>query len=210
MRAITKGPEPASLTEHRAQRHSDYANYQGKDDLRQALVREQRGLCCYCMGPIRNDAGSMKIEHWKSQAYFPSEQLIYRNLLGGCLGGEGQPVARQWCDTKKGDLELKWNPAEPTHPIEARIQYAPDGAICSDDPEFDDQLNRVLNLNIQLLKNSRRGVLDGLLEWWHKKKPVPKEQIARKIERQIGGHGQLQPYCQVAVWWLQHRLAGMA
>lgn len=26
----------------------------------------------------------------------------------------------------------------------------------------------------------------------------------------VGGNGQLQPYCQVAVWWLEQRLAKMA
>ena len=53
MRAITKGPEPVSLTAHRQTPHCDYDNYAAKDDLRNALVSEQRGLCCYCMGRIR-------------------------------------------------------------------------------------------------------------------------------------------------------------
>ena len=44
MRAITKGPEPASLTAHRQTPHGDYSNYEAKDDLRYALVTEQRGL----------------------------------------------------------------------------------------------------------------------------------------------------------------------
>ena len=47
MRAITKGPEPVSLTVHRQTPHGDYGNYEAKDDLRYALVTEQRGLCCY-------------------------------------------------------------------------------------------------------------------------------------------------------------------
>ena len=64
MKAITKGPEPPSLTTHRLTRHGDYDNYPDKDTLRHSLSAEQRGLCCYCMGRIRPDANSMKIEHW--------------------------------------------------------------------------------------------------------------------------------------------------
>ena len=60
MRAITKDPEPMSLTVHRQTPHCDYDNYAAKDDLRNALVSEQRGLCCYCMGRIHNEPTTMK------------------------------------------------------------------------------------------------------------------------------------------------------
>jgi hypothetical protein len=62
VRAIAKGPEPASLTAHRLTPHCDYDNYAAKDDLRNALVTEQRGLCCYCMSRIHNGPETMKIE----------------------------------------------------------------------------------------------------------------------------------------------------
>src|SRR5207248_3200992 len=110
VKAITKGPEPPSLTQHRAQAHSDYDNYQDKDALRATLRGEQRGLCCYCMGRIHVEAGKMKIEHWRSKANYPAEQLDYLNLLAACKGGEGQPKHLQYCDTRKKNLELQWNP----------------------------------------------------------------------------------------------------
>ena len=55
MRMITKAAEPRRLAQHRAQAHSDYGNYPtaDKDDLRAALVAEQKRLCCYCTGRIR-------------------------------------------------------------------------------------------------------------------------------------------------------------
>ncbi|MCC7074546.1 MAG: TIGR02646 family protein, partial [Deltaproteobacteria bacterium] len=65
MRAITKGQEPRSLVEHRANAHCDYANYADKDGLRAALVRDQRGLCCYCMTRVEATGTGMKIEHWR-------------------------------------------------------------------------------------------------------------------------------------------------
>ena len=131
MRAITKGREPVSLTAHRKTPPCDYANYAAKDDLRRALITEQRGLCCYCMGRIRHEPSSVKVEHWRCQARHPGEQLNYRNLLGACLGGQGQSARLQQCDTRKADKDLQWNPAETAHRIETRVQYNLDGSIRS-------------------------------------------------------------------------------
>ncbi len=214
MRAITKGAEPLTLTAHRKTTHSDYDNYKDKETLRNALVTEQRGICCYCMGRIRSDWGTMKIEHWHCQRHYPAEQLAYRNMLAACRGGEGQPKHLHHCDTRKGDLELKWNPADPGHRIEARIRYERNGRIRSDNPEFDAQLSSVLKLNLIRLMNNRKGVLDAVLEWWEQERArvhgrVPKERFERERRRLAEGEGELQPFCQVAVWWVEQRLARM-
>jgi uncharacterized protein (TIGR02646 family) len=211
MRAITKGPEPPSLTAHRLTPHSDYENYARKDDLRDSLTTEQRALCCYCMGRIRSGPTAMKIEHWQSQTHYPAEQLSYPNLIGACLGGEGQPWHLQHCDTRKGDRDLRWNPANPSHHIERHLRYELDGSITSDDPQFDDQLNQVLNLNLPVLKNNRKGVLTAILDWWKREKarihgPVTRMQFERERERYTTGGGQLTPYSQAVVWWLDQRL----
>jgi len=214
MRAITKVPEPPSLTAHRQTLHCDYDNYADKDALRHALATEQRGICCYCMGRLRNGRTTMKIEHWRCQSGYPGEQLDYRNLLGACLGGDGQPPRLQHCDTRKGDRDLQWNPADPDHRIETRIRYEADGSIRSDDAVFSAQLDDVLNLNLPILKNNRKQLLDGILEWWRREKarlhgPVPRERFARERSRRTDGQGELDPFCQVAVWWLDQRLARM-
>ena len=215
MRAIIKGPEPASLTAHRKKLHSDYDNYAVKNDLRHALVTEQRGLCCYCMGRIRKGPNTMKIEHWMCQAHHPGEQLNYRNLLGACLGGHGQPARLQHCDTRKGNRDLKRNPAEPAHRIETRVRYELDGSIHADDADFDEQLNDVLNLNLPVLRNNRKGKYDAVLQWWESQKKqyqgrVPRERLDRERARYDAKVGKLDPYCHVAVWLLSQKLAGMA
>lgn len=209
MRAITKGAEPTSLTAHRQTMCCNYDNYAGKNDLRHALVTEQRGLCCYCMGRIRNGPATMKIEHWQCQARNQGEQLNYRNLLAACPGGDGQPAHLQHCDTRKGDSDLQWNPANPAHHIETRIRYELDGTISSDDPVFDGHLNNVLNLNLVSIKNNRRGVLTALLDWWKAERPVPRKRIEGEIQKRINGAGDLTPYCQVAIWWLGQKLMRM-
>ena len=213
MRVITKGLEPRSLITHRQTPHSDYDNYADKETLRQLLVTEQRGLCCYCMGRIRRD--SMKVEHWRCQSRFRGEQLDYRNLLGACQGGEEQPRLRQHCDTRKGDSDLRWNPADRSHAIEARIYYEADGGIRSNDADFDAQLDDVLNLNLPVLKTSRRRIRERILDWWKLERrrlrgPVSRVRFEQERERRIGGAGDLEPFCQVAVWWLDQRLKKMA
>lgn len=210
MRGITKGAEPRSLTEHRMTTFSSYENYDDKDSLREALVREQLGICCYCMGRIRADKDSMKIEHWQSQDSHPERQLDYANLLGACSGSEGSPHTQQHCDTRKGNLPLKYNPSAPDHRVDLRVRYDSDGRIISDDPEFDAQLNDVLNLNLALLLYHRRGMLDTVLCWWKREQrrlqsAVPTEQVQRQI-RKLTDLETLKPYSPVAVWWLQQKL----
>lgn len=209
MKTIVKGPEPRSLTIHRQTRPCDYENYMDKDTLRNALVVEQQGLCCYCMGRICPNARAMKIEHWQCQARYPRQRLKYRNLLGACLGGEGQSSEFQHCDTRKGDRDLRWNPADPNRRIEAWIGYDDDGTIWSCDQEFNDQLHTVLNLNLAILKNRRKDVVDSLLFWWReqrRRRPVSRRQIERKLSKFTDGNGELTEYCQVAVWWLQKKI----
>lgn len=206
MRAIAKGDEPACLTAHRALEHSFYQNYQGKDALRAALVAEQRGLCCYCMGRISADRTVMKIEHWQCQANYPHLQLQYDNLLGTCLGGHGAKPEGQTCDNRKGNQDLKWNPSTPAHGIEARIKYRSNGEIRSDDQQFDGQLDTVLNLNIAVLKNSRKGALDAVLEWWRVRQP-DHDQVRTEIDNYDNNMDELVPFRPVAIWFLKRKLA---
>ena len=215
MRTIKKVLELVSLKLHRMTPHSDFDNYTDKDALRQALVNEQHGLCCYCMDRIHPERQSMKIEHWRSRSSYPDSQLDYSNLLGTCLGGEGQPARYQHCDTKKGDRNLKWNPSNREHHVEARVWYKTDGSIRSDDVDFNCQIDDVLNLNFPELMNSRKYKLYAVLDWWKHERartggPVPRELLVRKRDEHATGNGQLSPYCQVAVWWLDQRLARMA
>ncbi len=213
MRTITKGVEPVSLTAHRKMLYSCYDNYEEKDDLRTSLVREQRGLCCYCMGRITVDRRSIKIEHWRCQSRYPSEQLDYSNLLGSCTGGEGHSPRFQHCDTYKGDKDLRWNPGDPSHDIETRLLYTADGSIKSDDDEFNAQLKAVLNLNLALLMTRRKRVLDAILEWWeHEKKQgrLSRRTFTNKRNQWAARSGKLQPYCGVVVWWLDRHLENMS
>lgn len=214
MRAITKGSEPPNLTEYRRSVDAKYEYYQHKEELKKVLVKEQRGICCYCMGAISVDSGGVKIEHWHSQSCYKGEQLIYTNLLAACRGGEGQPQHMQHCDTRKGNRDLKFNPADPLHPIEKLIGYSlVDGSIFSGNEEFNSQLNDVLGLNLPRFKNQRKKIIHAMLEWReiYKRKhgrPVPREILERERRRLTSESlNQLEAYSPVAVWWLDLRLS---
>jgi uncharacterized protein (TIGR02646 family) len=204
MRTIEKNGEPASLTAYRQQPNANYDDYADKDALRQSLVDEQRGLCCYCQSRIRPDWNRMKIEHWQCQANYPARQLDYRNLLGACLGGHGRPEREQHCDTRKGNADLCFCPADPTHPIEQRIKFLGNGEIASEDAAINTALNEVLNLNLDQLVSNRKAVLDAF------KHRLGKGTLnaARKLQNWDGSQpGNLPPYAQVMVFWLEKRIA---
>ena len=206
MRPIAKGNEPACLTEHRATEHSFYQNYQGKEALRAALVAEQHGLCCYCTSRISADRQKMKIEHWRGQRNHPHLQLNYDNLLGACRGGEGERLVNQHCDTRKGRRNLMINPSSLDQDIVDGIRYQSNGEIRSDDGQLDGEIDDILGLNVAVLKNSRKSVLDVVLAWWQNKKPNYAELQAR-IDKFDNDAGELEPFTPVAVWFLKKRLA---
>jgi uncharacterized protein (TIGR02646 family) len=209
MRAITKNNEPASLALHRCQAHADYPNFADKDSLRQSLVAEQRGLCCYCLSRIRPAGGEMKIEHWHCRDNYPAEQLVYGNLLGACLGNEGQSPKHQHCDTLKANQNLSRNPANPAHQVEQFIHFEGDGRITSHDLTFNTELNAVLNLNAKFLKNNRKAVLEAFKAALVKRGNLPRPTLERWLRERNGevDAGELEPFCQILVYWLRKRLA---
>jgi len=215
MREIIKMSEPRRLAQHRKKPPCNYDNYpkEDKDKLRRLLVAEQRGLCCYCMKRIEPHPDSMKIEHWKCRSKYPGEELKYSNLLGSCLGNEGGGKSQQHCDTKKGNNDLQWNPANPSHAIEATLSYGADGRISSNDSSFNAQLNDVLNLNLNAIRNQRKSRIDSTLKWWaaeqRKKGKTTRNAVEREIAKFAPADGHLDPYSPVAVWLLRQKISRM-
>jgi len=208
VRTIIKGKEPNSLAQHRCNSHADYANYNDKDRLRASLVAEQRGLCCYCLSRIPTKLGKMKIEHWHSQEQpqYRDEQLVYSNLLGACMGNEGQPGKQQHCDTKKGDRDLSRNPANPLHRVEDLVRFTGDGKIASDDQAFNAELNNVLNLNVPFIVNNRKATLDV---WVTRERTWTRTALEKELQDWNGesNNAELRAFCQVVVYYIRKRLA---
>lgn len=205
MRTIQKGSEPRSLTQHRKQADASYDNYADKDVLRQALVAEQRGLCCYCQSRIRATSDGMKIEHWQCQSDYPERQLDFSNMHGVCKGNEGQPIKNQHCDTRKGNNDLCFSVCDPAQPIENRIKFLGNGIIMADNANIDQQINDVLNLNQGILVANRKAVLEAFqqrLQRGSRINPV------RELPNWDGSQpGELPEFAQVVVYWLRKKQA---
>ncbi|MGD0830563.1 MAG: hypothetical protein ABR907_06450 [Terracidiphilus sp.] len=150
----------------------------------------------------------MKIAHWHSRDLHAGEDRDYSNLLGACKGNEGKPPKEQHCDTRQGNRDIKFNPANPDHRIDQRVRYLEDGTIESDDEEFNAQIDTVLNLNARFLQQRRREKLQLFLESLGTE--GPKRGESERILADWNGdshNGELEPFCQIVVCWLRRRLA---
>lgn len=222
MRAILKGQEPQKLRKYRCQPGAVYdgplftlKKSLDKDDsvkgkIREQLLIEQGWLCAYCMVQISEQ--DMKVEHWHCQDKYPGEQLDYKNMLGVCKGNEGKSLEQQTCDTRKGNKELKYNPANPSHNIESQIIFLGTGEIQAHDAEFDRQLEDVLNLkkkNNPYLASRRKEVWNEVHDLLSK---VPGNRSRAEIQKLLNlwskpdKDGRLKPYCAVAIYYLRKRL----
>jgi hypothetical protein len=150
----------------------------------------------------------MKIAHWHSQHLHPMEQLDYANLLGACMGNQGERPENQHCDTKQRDQDIKFNPADPNHRVDQRVRYLSDGTVTSDDEEFNDQIESILNLNVQFLKQRRRETMERFLESLGSG-AIKQQRWANLLADWNGDSntGEIDPYCQIVVCWLRKRIA---
>lgn len=213
MMNISKGKEPAALTQYKSQPDPQYDGPQFtsvKDAIRQQLLDEQGYLCAYCMGRIDNDQSNMKIEHWHSQKNYPAKRLDYKNMLAVCCGNEGDIPKNQHCDTKKADQDLCYQPTNPNHDIANKIAYLIDGTMTSNDALLQRQLEDILNLNYFRLKRNREKVLKRVKQQLGAK---PGTRSPNEIKRLLqvwqtrDRDGKYQPYCGVAIHYLKKKLS---
>lgn len=207
MRTIRKIHEPSAWVKHRATPGATYDDVDApKDELRRALVSEQAGLCCYCLGRITPEAKKMKIEHWASQDRHPHRQLDYGNLLGACMGNQKSPRSQQHCDTAKGNEDLFINPADPRHACTALFTYLPNGKIeaAGGDARVEKDI-ATLALNQPRLRAGRRAIIEEVTsEIVRTQRTLSASKLlglAAKLE-QPDASGNLRPFCQAGVFWL--------
>ena len=222
---ILKGEAPRELIEA-YNRGDSYDIFRYKDSVKEALLKEQGYLCAYCMSRIDMPKESSHIEHWIAQSTNKELDLDYKNMLAVCSGNEGnkkscshynkskeeEPLLH--CDKRKGNLPLKYNPSCDNSEL-LGIKYAFDGSVSSSDDEFSEQLEKVLNLNIEFLKNNRKSTLDGFQEAIKKKykekcikfdKGVVEKEIALALARDK--EFKIKPYCGIILYWLNKKLKG--
>ena len=209
MKRIIKGIEPPCLLKYRQIDGANYDEYHPKEPLKKALLTEQGYICCYCMRRISEE--NMEIEHWEPQSKYPELQINYKNLLASCSGNRGSKKDNQHCNPRKGDAEITINPADSSKNCENQIRYSSTGKISSDDENINSDLNEILNLNLQTLKDNRQTELFTVINALNKKftkKTWSKEAIKKTLEELSSkdAEGKYSPYCQYIFWYLSKRL----
>lgn len=193
--------------------------------LKQALLDEQGYLCAYCMGKIslefnENHKPKVEVEHLKPREKYPELSLDYNNLIAVCNGlSNAYPEKRQYhhCDKTQGNegkmngmVELKTlNPLHKSS-SETLLIYTLNGEIKSinDNPDVENDLNVILNLNNETLIKKRRIVIDVVKESLIKEKPA--QQWTKALFEKhlkiwsIRYNGKFRQYCMIAIWFLNN------
>lgn len=172
MKYIRKMESPASLEEYKKEPDASYKKLPSyvKDDIRDNLLNEQGGLCCYCGKSIY--LPDVIIEHFlpEGEKYYPHLQLEYTNMLLSCKGGQDErrdkilyenrryPLS---CDAKKECREIKISPTDAS--CEQQFEYDEDGNIYGINADAQKAI-QVLGLNNAVLRNSRKSAIEAYTE----------------------------------------------
>ena len=206
-----------------------------KSAIRDALYKEQHGLCAYCMRRIHNNT-TMTIEHWqpseKDDADVPWEKnnvLAYSNFLGCCDGGRSTDDSNKilCCDASKGNKYITISPLKKEHT--QKLVYRANGRIETKphDEELDHDINYVLNLNGKLddkgnllhdtstsLVKGRREVYkdySSFVEALERKFGNNETKIKNSISKRIDimeNADEYEPFIGVWLYFLRRRLHG--
>lgn len=215
MRPIEKGPPPPCLAElkgelRRVERESgqrpkpdDWAPGSCAQSIRDALHRDQHGLCGYCMQSIAphghrdkpKDNRGMRIEHLITRRAESRRMYDWPNLIGVCGGRSGAPGGAVYdhCDRARNDAPLTLSPIAPS-PVETSIRFSRQAPADVDDDgdsvwihapaELQADLE-ILNLNNPALRRRRRdaeGQIARQLAALVKRRKSPLAYLRRLVE----------------------------
>lgn len=203
MRKIKKSSEPKEWTEYRL---TSGAVYQRKPQLAESLLQEQGYLCAYCMRRIpvsdKNSSEDTRIDHILSQDNNPDRTLDYSNMAICCPGAINSSFH---CDKSKGSANITFDLYHDAF-FETLSYKSQDGAICSSNAVYNDEINRLLNLNNPLLKANRLSAWNGV-----KKYLVKGHWSLAKINEQLKNweskdhEGKYKEYCGIVLFYLQKK-----
>ena len=121
--------------------------------IRKNLIKEQHGLCGYCMRRIE-DSSYTTIDHWEPIEKNVDGALYYGNMIGVCNGGrkvkksdleDGRRIL--CCDAAKGEQGITISPYIEIHMD--KIRYHEDGTMYTypRDETLERDINDILHLN---------------------------------------------------------------
>lgn len=229
MRHIKKQPEPVELAQFRINGGVKYTDSNfPTEPVQKSLINDQNGLCAYCMARISRDLvkgvgePTIIIEHYLPRnGTFARHDLEvnYSNMLGVCRGGkDNQKMGTNrelFCDqSKKNNVLKKLNPLNSN--VESMIQFLDNGTIepFNDKDEHDIQSDiNLLNLNEKFTRLNRERIIRDLKnEYMRLFKQGDKSDVREYLQnelrrwRTVNADSQLQPYCLVALQFINDKL----
>lgn len=216
MVAIKKETPPRSLVEFQQREGASYDSADfPRDDVYDALLQEQGGLCAYCMARI--NIKTIQIEHWipqKGEHYadqYTQEDcdelaIDYRNMLGVCPGGEGRAYKYTTCDEHRKNPRIMIDPRQQW--MVDSLQYRRDGTITSTDKDIVHDITVTLNLNEATLIANRQRAWEACKQIMQKQRKTgtwTKAMISKQIARYEGRNesGNRLPYAGFVLYWLK-------
>ena len=166
MRYIQKKPSPVFFEDWKRNikstkgREPIYNDLIGKEkqDLKNHIIDEQYGLCCYCCKRI--EAYNSHIEHFNPQHNDATKLFVldYSNLLVSCNGYKDK---RENCGHKKDSWYSKYYTVSPLDEnCESMFTYTVEGHIRANhnDTRAQDTI-KYIELDIDLLQRARRSAI---------------------------------------------------
>ncbi len=148
---ITKSDEWKNADSENASLLRSFFDQLDKQPIREALVREQHGLCAYCMKRIETDE-KMNIEHYSPVKGYKDNVLDYGNMLGCCNGGSREDEKHKvlCCDAAKKSVQIMVDPRDKA--MMERIRYNKKGRVYvyPEDKKLQNDIDCVLKLNGEL------------------------------------------------------------
>jgi len=132
--------------------------------LHDALLREQKYVCCYCGGAITRD--DSHIEHFNPQTKARNLEIYYPNLYASCIR-ELKPTMPIHCGhAKKAEFDENLVISPQDEGCESRYSYGLNGTInivVQDDAKALYML-KLLNLSNVSLVNRRQNILKAVFD----------------------------------------------
>lgn len=177
MQQIHKGPPPLCVADLqrelvRTQRETKQVPVAGDWEpkscapaIREALHRDQRGVCGYCMQsitieghrdpPQRTGGRGMRIEHVVPRSTAPEQMYNWQNLLG-CCGGRSPYLKGEWhehCDRLRRNRPLTLSPYRNTPDLRTALVYrrTHQGVEVAASPNLDAETSRAIERDIDVL-----------------------------------------------------------
>lgn len=188
-----------------------------RTDILKDLLHEQGNLCAYCMRSISLENAT--IEHFIGQNYVDEygkdvgkiDDTNYQNMFAVCCGNFCKNETH--CDSSRSKYQEK-RPLLNISPLNRKqmnnIKFSQSGVIyyenIDDETEISFDLNKVLNLNCENIKEQRKRIYNSVksLLIKHKLKDKFDKNFANKqLECWESRNGSYKEYCQVAIYLLR-------